>query len=128
MSLHHAPQHFRQALAHGRALATAEFHLARHELGESLHSAGRGLGLLIVSALCGFVTLLSAAVAAGLGLVAAGMPPAGAAALLAFGFAALTALAFWRARRRLSAKALTPTKTLAQIRADIAVMKDVIRA
>jgi membrane protein implicated in regulation of membrane protease activity len=115
------------ALAKGHI--QTELLLARREISEKWSKAGSGVILYVAAAVIAMVTLQVLAAAAVAAVHAYGGLAVWQAALVVAGaLLALALLCLWMARRRLSSRALTPDKTLAQLRSDIAAVEEVLRA
>lgn len=112
-------------ITHLSALLGTEIKLARHELRQSLSRAGIGLGLIGLALVLALPALSAFAIAAALGLMAAGLAPGWAALCVALAFSAGAGVCLLLARRCLNAEALKPHRTLAQLRADLSALKEV---
>lgn len=93
-----------------------EIDLARSELLQSLGRLKTGLILLAVALILALVGLHVGADTATAALIAAGVGPVLSPALVAAAVMALAVLCLWAALRRLSARSLTPRRTLAALR------------
>ncbi|WP_418595431.1 phage holin family protein [Ponticoccus sp. (in: a-proteobacteria)] len=115
------------ALAKGHI--QTELLLARREISEKWARAGSGVVLYIAAAVLAMV-MLQVLAAAAVALIAAsfGLSVALSALIVAGVLLGLALVCLLMARRRLSSRALTPDKTLAQLRADIAAVEEVLRA
>lgn len=115
------------ALAKGHI--QTEILLARREISEKWARAGSGVILYVGAAVIAMVTLqvLAAAMVAAVHSFA-GLSVWLSALIVAGGLLLSTLICLRMAKRRLSPRALTPDKTLAQLRSDIAAMEEVLRA
>lgn len=115
-------------LSETRALLRAEVQLARRELSDSAARAGSGLLLFGLAALVALVGLCALAVAAVLGVAATGIALHWAALLVAIASLVIALLFAWIGRARLSSAALTPRRTVNQVKSDIKAVKEMARA
>lgn len=115
------------ALAKGHI--QTELLLARREISEKWAKAGSGVVLYVAAAVLAMV-MLQVLAAAAVAAIAAyfALSVALSALIVAGGLLLLALICLFMARGRLSSKALTPDKTLAQLRSDIAAVEEVLRA
>jgi hypothetical protein len=107
-------------------LAQNEFLLARAEVARGLRGMVRGIGLLIVAAVLGLVALNTLAAAAFFALVALGLSPALASALVGL---AILLLAYGLVRGAialLNPKNLIPQRSLSRLRDDVETLKSMV--
>jgi hypothetical protein len=103
-----------------------EMALLRTELGETVSRAGRGAAVMAAGGICalgGFLVLLAAAV---LGLATV-LPPWLSAVIVGAVFVGLGAALLLFGRRRFTAEALAPRRTLNALREDQAWLKERVR-
>ncbi|WP_292292217.1 phage holin family protein [Marivita sp.] len=111
-----------------RALVRAEIQLAKQELSENAARAGGGVVLFVIAALLGFAGFNALAVAAVLGVMALGVASHWAALIVAAGFLVVALVFLLIGKSRLSAKGLTPNRTINQIKSDVNAVKEMTRA
>jgi hypothetical protein len=106
------------------ALVRNEVALARAEIASKASAAAMGIGLVAAGAIVAIPALVLLLFALAAGLMALGMSPG-------FAYLAVAILAFvvsgvlvFVGLQRLSAKALKPTRTIAEIHRDIAAVKE----
>ncbi len=105
-------------------LAQAELALLRAEMAQNVARFRRGVLWLGIGIAAALLTVGMVPVVAVLGLMAAGLRPFPAAALVAAGLAAAAVLGFVLARRGLALRRLIPVETLASLRRDAAAVWD----
>ncbi|WP_425099430.1 phage holin family protein [Tropicibacter sp. S64] len=107
-----------------RKLFVTEVKLAKAELSESARSAATGLGFVVAAALIALVAVQALVAAAVIGLAEAGLSWL-AATLIVGGLLALAALILaLLARSKLSSRALTPNRTVNQVRKDLTLTEE----
>lgn len=123
-----APSIFLDALRHLSALLQNELTLAKAELRENISRAGTGIAFLVIAALLALVALNVLASALVAWIAASGLS-VGLSALIVGGavltVAGILAIA---GRTRLSPDALTPDRTVANVKRDVATLKEATHA
>ena len=126
-SIKEAPTLLSRLVSETRALAASEIALAKREISRKISKAGGAIGMLVAAALLALVAFNALAAAAVFGLVALDVS-AGWSALIVAGVLCLLALILGlTGRSRLRAEALKPEKTVRNVKADVAAVKEATR-
>lgn len=114
---------FADALAQLTTLFQAEIRLVRTELGEKIADAGRGVGILVVSAVLLVVALFLLLQGVVDLLVYFGLPPFVSCFIVGGVIAVIGVVAVMMALKNLSPSHLTPNRTIHQLEKDATVIK-----
>jgi hypothetical protein len=106
-----------------RTLIRQEVALARAEVSQSLSNAGRSAAFIAAGGVLAFAGLLGLVAAISLGLVALGLHPAGATALVAIVLAALGYLLVRSGLSGLRSTSITPTTTVQTLKDGVQKLK-----
>ncbi|KUF10582.1 phage holin family protein [Pseudoponticoccus marisrubri] len=118
-TLRDAPDILGEAMTHVTGLIRAEAALARSEIAAGLTKMRHGAVLIAVAALVGLAAVHALAAALALALIALGLPPLAATALVALLLVAACAGLALMGRKRLNTDALVPEQALRNIEKDI---------
>lgn len=126
--LRDAPVLFVETLRHLSSLLQNELSLAKAEIRENVSRAGTGIAFLVIAVVLALVALNVLASAAVAWIAAAGLS-VGLSALIVGGLLlAIAAVFVVTGRNRLSAEALNPDRTVANVKRDVAAMKEATHA
>lgn len=123
--LRDAPSLLTDLLRQLKELVRSEAALAKREIKQNLSRAGGGLAMIGIAAILALVGLHVLAIAATLGLIAAGLAPWLAALIVGAVLLIVAAILFFAGRGRLDADALKPQRTMRNVQSDFALAREI---
>ncbi|MEO1138183.1 MAG: phage holin family protein [Pseudomonadota bacterium] len=127
-NLNTVPALIARLLREAQGLLLTEIAMARKEVAKNLSVAGAGLVFVVAALLFALVAIHALAVAAVVALFELGMPMGWAALFVCTAFAILATIFGIMAKRRLSMRALAPSRTIDSLKTNFEILEETIHA